>query len=125
MPTGNNIVRFALAALAAVVFGVLLARKCYNVIVISMGAMLVLIGVSGLLAGKLWQRHNAAPPLTGSGAMVACIFLIVGGLAVVGVSLRRKPTGVGHRAAPFVPPKGGPAEPPSSASVGGGPPSVS
>ena len=123
MSTEDHIVKFVFAALGTLVFGVFLARKWFKALFISMAAMLIMIGISGLLLGRLRQQYDAAPPLTGSAATIGNILLILGGLVILALSIRR-----GHkepRSEPAAPPNGGPAEGVENFEAGGGPPSES
>jgi len=55
-----------------------------------MGAILVILGVAGLLTGKVLQKNNGAPPLDGSTTTVGSYCLLGAGIAVLILSLARR-----------------------------------
>jgi hypothetical protein len=124
MSVGNDIAEFGFAAIATVAFGIVFVKRP-RIILPALGFALALIGVTGVLSGKLPQQYNAAPPLEGGAAFIASIFLIGGGLVVIFLSLRRRPTGTRGSAEPSASPNGGPATRSGDSGVGKGPPSVS
>jgi hypothetical protein len=99
MSVGNDIAAFGFAAIATVAFRIVFVKRP-RIILPALGFALALIGVTGVLSGKLPQQYNAAPPLEGGAAFIASIFLIGGGLVVIFLSLRRRPTGTRGSAEP-------------------------
>jgi len=124
MSVGNGIAEFGFAAIATVALGIVFVKRP-RIILPALGFALALIGVTGMLSGKLPQQYNAAPPLEGGAALIASIFLIGGGLVVIFLSLRRRPTGTRGSAEPSASPNGGPATRSGDSGVGKGPPSGS
>src|SRR5207237_1259383 len=108
------------------VFGLLfVSRWGRRALSIIFGAMLALLGVCGLLTGKLRQQYDAAPPLQGPAAIVGSICLVGVGLLLVYLALRQRSVDAKKNAEPGAAPKGGPATPLGNSGVSKGPPSVS